>query len=455
MAKASKMDIEATFVVGILGYGNYGKAIAARLKANAVEFVVGTRDVHSRKQDGLVEVEFMSYKEAATRSDILVMAIPARVYDDITQQFSDVAVDKIVVDVSNADKMSDSCHAEHLADLLPTSHVVKAFNTISAWSMENDIYGASRNVFICGDDMTARKTVMQLAQEMGFTPVERGRLHAASILEKQALQLFPEWRTAFWITWALLIFQIVYLHGRYVATHDPKELISSIFLKYPNRITGWMVLWLLGVVFLAGCIAAFVQLIRGTKYSTFPKWLDVWMKARKQLGLFALLFVGIHACLSCILLAGEYYSGMSKTEKLPGVERKLYYRYRWNAELSLLFATLSTTLLAILGITSLPTVNQSMSWREWDFVQSKLGYLSMLFGFLHILFYVYKKFTPAKFATVWKVGIPHHTFLMLLLPFVVLMMKLVLMLPGVHGTLMKIRNGWERTKSNLPAEKHV
>ena len=449
------MKTEATSVVGILGYGNYGKAIADRLKTSAIEYVVGTRNVLRHKQDGLAEAKFMSYKQAAAKSDILIMAVPARFYDDITQQFSDIAEDKIVVDVSNADDMSDSCHAEHLADLLPTSHVVKAFNTISAWSMENDIYGASRNVFICGDDIISRKSVMQLAQEMGFTPVERGRLHAASILEKQALQLFPEWRTAFWITWALLIFQIVYLHGRYLATHDPKEVISSMFLKFPNRITGWMVLWLLGVVFLAGCIAAFLQLIRGTKYSAFPKWLDMWMKARKQLGLFALLFVGIHACLSCILLAGEYYSGMSKTEKLPGVERKLYYRYKWNAELSLLFATLSTALLSILGITSLPTVNQSMSWREWDFIQSKLGYLSMLFGFVHILFYVYKKYTPAKFAKIWKGGIPHHTFLMLLLPFIVLMMKLLLMLPGVHGTLMKIRNGWERTMDNLPPEKHV
>ena len=437
-------ESQKTKSVGIIGYGNYGKALASRLKAVGADFLIGTRSVHTWRADGIEESQFVTYKEAAAKSDIIILAIPAFVYDEVAPQFADIVAGKTVVDISNADKISDGCHAERLADLLPGCHIVKAFNTISAWSMQNDIYGASRNVFVCGDDIRARKTVMQLAQEMGFSPVEQGRLKAASLLEKKPLQLFPEWRTAFWITLAMLIFQIIYLHGRYLAfTSDPSKLINSIFLKYPNRITGWMVLWLLGVVFLAGCIAAILQLIRGTKYSTFPNWLDAWMKARKQLGLFALLFVGMHACLSCILLAGEYFSGMSNTEKIPGVSRSMYYRYKWNAELSLLFATLSTTLLVILGLTSLPTVNQSMSWREWDFVQSKLGYLSMLFGFLHIFFYVYKGMFRAHS---WKYGLPHHTFLMLLLPFIVLMLKFVLIMPGVNGMLMRIRKGWERGK---------
>ena len=446
---ATKMN-----VVAILGYGNYGKALATRFKSNGIEFIVGTRDISRHKQEGglLDEVEFLSYKEAAVKADILVLAVPARVHGEISQQFGDVVAGKTIVDISNADKMSDACHAERLADLLPGCHIVKAFNTVSAWSMQNDIYGASRNVFVCGDDISARKTVMQLAQEMGFSPVERGRLKGASLLEKKPLQLFPEWRTAFWITLVMLIFQIAYTHGYYLLFYKPQTLTKYVAAFFPNRIMGWMVLWLLCVVFLPGCIAGIVQLIRGTKYSSFPNWLDTWMKARKQLGLFALLFVGMHACLSCILLAGEYYHSMSKIQKIPGVSRSMYYRYRWNAELSLLFATLSTALLSILGLTSLPTVNQSMSWREWDFVQSTLGYLSLLFGFLHVLFYVYKLLTPKYIKYLWFKGLPHHGFLMLFPPFIVLMLKLFLMLPGVHGILMKIRNGWERNKRKTDAE---
>lgn len=43
-----------------------------------------------------------------------------------------------------------------------------------------------------------------------------------------------------------------------------------------------------------GLLAAYIQLWRGTKYSRFPKWLDDWLKMRKQLGLIMLGLAGIH-----------------------------------------------------------------------------------------------------------------------------------------------------------------
>lgn len=436
-------DVTQLGKVAVIGYGNFGKAIAMRLTSVGIQVVAGTRSTRRDLQTS--NVEFASYQQAAQSASIVILAVPAKAYEDVVSSISAAALDeKIVIDVSNAEKQTDECNAERLAAMLPRAKVVKAFNTISAWSMENDVYGASRNTYICSERLDARQTVVQLAREMGLTPVEHGRLYAADFLEKKAIALFPEWRVAFWITVALLAFQIIYLHGRYLIFDDePAKLVEKIFMKYPNRIMGWMALWLLAVVFLPGCIAGFLQLYRGTKYSTFPQRLDAWMKSRKQLGLFALLFAGMHACLSCIALAGEYYSGMSQVDEIKGSGLKLYHKYRWNAELSLLCATLSTTLMAILGLTSLPTVNQLMSWREWDFIQSKLGYLSMLFGFLHIFFYVYKSYADPYRRIIQQ--LPHHTFLMLLLPFIVMVLKAILMLPGVSGTLQKIRGGWERS----------
>ena len=425
--------------VAVIGYGNFGRALSIRLNSVGIPFVVGTR--HERPGN----VTFKSYEDAARDAAIVILAIPARVYDSILPGLSDVLADKIVVDVSNAEKKTESCNAERLSKILQRSRVVKAFNTISAWSMENDIYGASRNTYVCGEDLDARQRVMQLARNIGLTPIELGRLQAANALEKKALALFPDWHAAFWITLAMLLFQIVYLHGRYLLfKDDPSNLKKYIFMKYPNRIMGWMTLWLLSIVFLPGCIAGFLQLVNGTKYIEFPKKLDTWMRSRKQLGLFALLFACMHMCLSCIALAGEYYGGMSQVSVIKGTKQLMYQKYRWNAELSLLFATLSTALIVILGITSLPTVNQSMSWREWDFVQSILGYVSMIFGFLHIVFYVYKSY---RFPYEWVIKhLPHHTFLQLLLPTIVMALKLILMLPGVRGKLQKIRAGYEGSK---------
>lgn len=41
----------------------------------------------------------------------------------------------------------------------------------------------------------------------------------------------------------------------------------------------------------------------------------------------------------------------------------------------------------VLGITSLPSVAASLSWKEFAFVQSKLGWVCLLFAVAHDIFY--------------------------------------------------------------------
>ena len=51
---------------------------------------------------------------------------------------------------------------------------------------------------------------------------------------------------------------------------------------------------LLALCYLPGCIGAWIQIFRGTKYSRFPNWLDKWLKMRKQLGLLMLFSASLH-----------------------------------------------------------------------------------------------------------------------------------------------------------------
>lgn len=53
---------------------------------------------------------------------------------------------------------------------------------------------------------------------------------------------------------------------------------------------------MLATCYLPGVIAAYIQIIRGTKYSRFPNWLDDWLKMRKQLGLLMLFSASLHVC---------------------------------------------------------------------------------------------------------------------------------------------------------------
>ena len=43
-------------------------------------------------------------------------------------------------------------------------------------------------------------------------------------------------------------------------------------------------------------------------------------------------------------------------------------------------------LAVILGITSLPSVTNALTWKEFAFIQSKLGWLCLSFGTAHDLF---------------------------------------------------------------------
>ena len=103
--------------------------------------------------------------------------------------------------------------------------------------------------------------------------------------------------------------------------------------------------------------------------------------------------------------------------------------------------------MGVLGITSLPSVNATMSWKEWDFVQRGLGFLSLVFGFLHVMIYVYKLWDP-NYEYGWKVwqinpkgNMPPGAFIMPMLPLMVIILKFFLMLPGVSCYLNKIRKG--------------
>ena len=41
----------------------------------------------------------------------------------------------------------------------------------------------------------------------------------------------------------------------------------------------------------------------------------------------------------------------------------------------------------LLGITSLPSVTAALSWKEFAFIQSKLGWACLIFAVMHDLFY--------------------------------------------------------------------
>ncbi|XP_025895253.1 metalloreductase STEAP4 isoform X2 [Nothoprocta perdicaria] len=113
----------------------------------------------------------------------------------------------------------------------------------------------------------------------------------------------------------------------------------------------------------------------------------------------------------------------------------------WLSDSYLALGILGFFLFVLLGITSLPSVSNSVNWREFRFVQSKLGYLTLILCTAHTLVYGGKWFL---YASSYRWCLPSVYMLSLIVPCIVLVVKFVLVFPCLDKPLTRIRQGWER-----------
>src|SRR5262249_17996166 len=78
--------------------------------------------------------------------------------------------------------------AEQVAAWASSKRDVKVFNTTGFENMAKPSYGGTPiTMFFAGDDAGANRVAAQLAQEIGFDPVDAGPLANARLLEPLAL----------------------------------------------------------------------------------------------------------------------------------------------------------------------------------------------------------------------------------------------------------------------------
>ena len=133
--------------------------------------------------------------EAASASDILLLATPWNATRSVLSTAGNLAgkllidaTNPLLPDLSGLEVGTSSSGGESVAQWAPGAHVVKAFNTVGANIMADPImHGQSALLFYCGDDASAKKTVHDLADELGFDAHDAGPLTQARVLEPFAL----------------------------------------------------------------------------------------------------------------------------------------------------------------------------------------------------------------------------------------------------------------------------
>jgi len=455
--------------VYVIGSGDFGRALAGRLAKSGYSVTIASRDGGVRNSDLIPTGVRISGLTEVSRADIVIVAIPFEFYPSLPVS---LLAGKVVVDVSNrssSKRTTELSQAEQLAQLLPHSKVVKSFNVLSAYSLENGGLQGSKQVYVAGDDREARETVSQMIRSAGFTPVDSGMLVAARNIEDIPVSVFTQWRTPFYIHLAIFIFLYALFFAKaqicWPITWGNGTFLWNLWNHIPmdnvNKTLAVHALQTLAICYLPGVIAGWLQIYRGTKYSRFPNWLDNWLKMRKQLGLLMLFAASIHACLSVAYMSPTYQGLVyddavqisvhtmegegwgPKTESENRTVVKVYgtEKMKWQGECFLMSGVFGFALVVILGISSLPSVSASLTWKEFAFIQSGLGWLAMILLCAHDMFYGWKYIDGPS------CGIPSSFQYALYIPFLTMLLKIPLVIPPLSSHLDKIRSGYVRSSS--------
>jgi predicted dinucleotide-binding enzyme len=190
--------------ISIFGAGNMARGIGYRLMAGGNSVTLFGRD--AAKTQSLAEELRKSAKAGAivstakigdpVRDEVVILAMWYSGNIEVAQKLSGQLAGKVVVDISNALNATydglviapDTSAGEQVGAALPKSKVVKAFNTTFANTLiEGKVAGQPLDVFIAGNDESAKGTVANLVKAGGLVAIDVGPLHRARQLEAMGL----------------------------------------------------------------------------------------------------------------------------------------------------------------------------------------------------------------------------------------------------------------------------
>jgi predicted dinucleotide-binding enzyme len=163
--------------VSIIGTGNMGSALAGLITkgGNTVE-TFNTSDV-----------------DKPVTGDVVILAVYYPAVREVLAQRGDQLAGKVVVDITNPVNVetfdglvvpADSSATAEIAAALPSSRVLKAFNTNFAATLASGTVGSeTTTVLIAGDDAEAKSLLAGIVTAGGLRAIDVGGLKRARELE--------------------------------------------------------------------------------------------------------------------------------------------------------------------------------------------------------------------------------------------------------------------------------
>lgn len=397
-----------------LGNGVYGRAFARRLASCGVPVVVGSRSsppagtTPGRSTWALPCAVLPVADALAAAAPLVVLAIPHTAAAAFVTDHAAALHGKVLVDVANpvspsfgttvrglaaavtrrggdadggatamaASAAGRTSTAERLAAVVaagacPTAAVVKAFNNVSAYTLEEGTAQVPPPiVFASAEDGAAKAAVMGLARRMGFSAMDAGGLATARTQETSVHRFFDGWVAAVVVSATVLFLWSLYWANAFYAQGRETTALWYGWLLLP---VGDVAAVLLAATFLPGSIAAAVQLARGTAKVPFPAPFASWLAIRKQLGMVGWWLATMHA------VAGALHGAPRRSP----TRTPTYDHYTYIA-----FGVIAYAFYLVLAMSSNPAVASGLSWTEFKFVFSFLGLLTMALTLVHLGIFV-------------------------------------------------------------------
>ena len=183
--------------IAVIGTGSVGSALGPRLAAIGYTVVYGSRTPDREDVQALVAATSngataTTQPKAAQMADIVLLAVPWRVAEDVLISLGDLS-GKIIIDPINprviskeglADYPTFISNAERMQALAPRSAVVKAFSTFSADTMvDPGLVNHPITIPIAGNDPDAKSVVADICHRLGYETIDFGPVRYAHIIE--------------------------------------------------------------------------------------------------------------------------------------------------------------------------------------------------------------------------------------------------------------------------------
>lgn len=185
----------------IIGFGAVGQALARAFARKNIEVAVAGRrrvEALAPQAQAIGSTVVSKTLRDAIEADTIILAVPFAEHREVAKALA-TWKGKMVIDAMNTfEDLSGLPSSAVVAKAFPGARFVKGFNHLPAATLAADpsVNGGRRVVFLSSDDDGAVALVAALAEQLGFAPVNLGKLDEGGTLVQARGK-----------NWAPLIFQ--------------------------------------------------------------------------------------------------------------------------------------------------------------------------------------------------------------------------------------------------------